>query len=189
MGLSPLWSCSLVGSRTSPNIRVAGIGEGLQPRELNAWPLNAVVLRNCQDSTRAQGKPWAVRNQTHLRRYGGGGPASLADFARAEPLTALVRSAHSRVSLSQSRARCEDLLRLPSGIRENPVTMLAPLGEGWILTRGHAGELRGINRLHAGACRAELGAPVQKVARCAARVGGASGRVSTTPCREVTVSS
>jgi len=38
----------------------------------------------------------------------GEGSSLLTDFARAEPLTALVRSAHSRVSWSQSRVRWED---------------------------------------------------------------------------------
>ena len=47
----------------------------------------------------------------------GEGSSLLTDFARAEPLTALVRSAHSRVSWSQSRVRCE-APRLPGQPRK-----------------------------------------------------------------------
>jgi len=45
----------------------------------------------------------------HLRRYVRGGPLRRQHFARAEPLTALPRSARSRVSLSRSGC----LLRAP----------------------------------------------------------------------------
>jgi hypothetical protein len=127
---------------------------------------------------------------------------SAATLAWSEPLTALLRSAQSRVSSSRSlcKAAYGNPLRLPSGSNAEPVIVVAPLGvlSGFVVRFDRAVATVTVRRSHrhyareraerSSACRCPRGTEHSSRRTRRAHAARSAGAV-TSLCREVRVSS